>query len=170
MLNECGHSGPSSTATSLLSDRGRAAAPMDTPPSTDSIRDEPSLHPITAEMKPKPHPQTSPFTPHSGNPSREQQHKAQGGGQDKDSLVPLGHKPQASAAPSSGTGPCRARSWTGSLWSFPNGDIAGLSPGLLSPCSPSSNCCSGLAQSSSWAQPGSPALGRSLQLPLRAKG
>lgn len=51
-----------------------------------------------------------------------------------------------------------------------------IAPGLLSPCSP---CCSPVAEGIAgqgwlrgtvWEQPGSPALERSLQLPLRAKG
>lgn len=129
----------------------------------DSIRDESFLHPTAAEIKQNLIPKQAHLHPTvvipAGNSRAEPKER---GGQDKDSLVPLVHKAQVSAAPSFGTAPCRARSWAGSLWSFPTGDIPGLPPGLLSPCSPSRNCCSGLAQSTSWAQPGSPALGRSL--------
>lgn len=52
---------------------------MDTPPWTAPGMD--LVYPRTAEMKQNPHPQRTPFTPNSGNPSREQQPKWGGMGQ-----------------------------------------------------------------------------------------
>lgn len=65
----------STSATSLLNDRGGAAAPMDTPPWTAAGMS--LLYPVTAEMKQKPYLQIGTFTPNSGNLSKEWQNRAQ---------------------------------------------------------------------------------------------
>lgn len=124
----------------------------------DSIRDEPSLHPI----KQKPHPQTSPFTPHSGNPSREQQNRAQGWGTGQGQPGASGAQGPGFCCPILWDCPVQSQELAWILVLLSHWGYSRIAPGLLSPCSPSRNCWSGLAQSTSWAQPGCPALGRSL--------
>lgn len=159
---------PFSTATSLLNDRGRAAAPMDTPPWTAAGMS--LLYPITAEIKQKPHPQTSTFTPNSGNPSKEWQNRAQVGATGQG---------QPSVSHAQGPGFCCPLFWDCPVQSqeldlilvfLSNLGYPRIAPraalSLLPILLPGQGCL----RSTMWEQPRSPALKRSLQLPLRAKG
>lgn len=93
------------------------------------------LYPITAEMKQKPHPQTSTFTPNSGNLSREQQNRAQVGGTEQGQPGASGAQGPGFCYPLFWDCPMQSRELDLILVVLSNSGYSRIAPGLPSPCS-----------------------------------
>lgn len=155
---------PFGRANSLLSDRGRAAAPVDTRPCTAAEMS--LLYPIIAEMKQNFIPKQAHLHPTVVIPAGNSRTEPKEGDRTRTAqclCCPLFF----------GIIPCRARSWTRSLWFFPAPGLPSICPQGCSVPAPHAAVAiagQGWLRSTVWEHSGSPALERSLQLPLRAKG